>query len=126
MWQARRAHDFMTADQIREQLRGRGVSIDDRTKVRMGDHRDGIILLGPCARDGEGHGGGGGGGDGHTSVCRGMQMWSCSDGRKGMIGASKPVTQGIEEGDLQRLLKEREEARRQKDFVTADRVRGYH
>ena len=52
-----------------------------------------------------------------------MQMWSCSDGRKGMIGGKGQVTDGIDEDELRRMLKEREDARRQKDFATADRVR---
>jgi len=80
--QARRAHDFMTADQLREELRGRGISIDDRTK-----------------------------------------MWNAEDGRKGMIGAAAPVTDGIQDDELNRLLEEREAARRQKDYSEADRVR---
>ena len=80
--QARRAHDFMTADQLREQLRSRGISIDDRTK-----------------------------------------MWNAEDGRKGMIGASAPVTDGIQDDELNKLLDEREAARRQKDYGEADRVR---
>lgn len=80
--QARRAHDFMSADQLREQLRSRGISIDDRTK-----------------------------------------MWNAEDGRKGMIGASAPVTDGIQDDELNKLLDEREAARRQKDYSEADRVR---
>ena len=80
--QARRAHDFMTADSLREQLRARGISIDDRTK-----------------------------------------MWNAEDGRKGMIGAAAPVTDGIAEAELNKLLEEREAARRVKDYGEADRVR---
>ena len=80
--QARRSHDFMTADSLREELRGRGISIDDRTK-----------------------------------------MWNAEDGRKGMIGAAAPVTDGIAEAELNKLLEEREAARRVKDYGEADRVR---
>ena len=72
----------MQADALREELRGRGVSIDDRTK-----------------------------------------MWNATDGRKGMIGAAAPVTEGISDDELNKLLDEREAARRVKDYNEADRVR---
>jgi hypothetical protein len=67
---------------LREQLRARGISIDDRTK-----------------------------------------MWNAEDGRKGMIGAAAPVTDGIADAELNKLLDEREAARRVKDYNEADRVR---
>lgn len=46
-----------------------------------------------------------------------------SDGRKGMIGAAQPVTEGVAIPDLRRLLQEREAARREKDYTSADRIR---
>ena len=52
-------------------------------------------------------------------------MWNADDGRKGMIGAAQPITGGggISDDELNRMLADREEARRVKDYGKADEVR---
>jgi len=53
------------------------------------------------------------------------KMWNADDGRKGMIGAAQPITGGggISDDELNRMLADREEARRVKDYGKADEVR---
>ena len=83
---ARRAKDYATADLIRDDLRARGLSLDDSTK-----------------------------------------MWTTTDGRKGIIGVSGEALKidGMtpSQDELTKMLEERQEARRNKDFATSDRIR---
>jgi hypothetical protein len=68
---------------IREQLRERGVSIDDRTK-----------------------------------------MWAAEDGRKGIIGSDAPMEcRPADDATLQKMLAEREEARKARDYGASDQIR---
>jgi hypothetical protein len=68
---------------IREQLRKRGVTIDDRTK-----------------------------------------MWAAEDGRKGVIGSDAPMEgRAADDATLQKMLTEREAARKARDYGASDRIR---
>ncbi|CAK0814756.1 unnamed protein product [Prorocentrum cordatum] len=94
--QYRRDRDFAKADRIRDELRDMGVQVDDAASTWTGPGG----LEGRYGGGGGGRGGGGGGGFG-------------GGGGGGRVDVDR----------IQRLVDERQQYRRDRDFSTADRMR---
>ena len=99
--EARRAKDYPTSDRMREEMRAKGISIDDKTKTwRCVDGRRGTIM-GPSGQPAPA---------GH------------------FVGSSQfrsapPPGQPLSDYDISRMIDEREEARRVRDYQRADLLR---
>ena len=98
---ARASRDYAKGDQLRDQLRAKGIQVHDRERTwRAPDGRSGTFGGG----GGGGFGGGGGGGGGYGGA---------------MMGQAGPMN----DYEIVKVLEQREEARKNRDYASSDRIR---
>ena len=126
---ARAQKDWPTADRIREELRARGIELyDSQSLWKASDGRVGML---PAQQPGNprfGAMGGGGAGMGMlmgTGAGVGAGLQGQGQGPASPMSSRDPQAAGglLSNEAIHRLIEEREQARRAKDWATADKIR---